>query len=126
MFTSIPGSSCYFKGSLVAYDNRIKTDVLNIPPHILKRYGAVSKQVAGLMASEARKLFKSDYTVATTGIAGPEGGTKTKPVGTIWIAVDSEKGLVTEKKYYGNDRTVNINRFSLAALNLLRKQILRS
>ncbi len=97
MFTSIPGSSCYFKGSLVAYDNRIKTDVLNIPPHILKRYGAVSKQVAGLMASEARKLFKSDYTVATTGIAGPEGGTKTKPVGTIWIAVDSEKGLVTEK-----------------------------
>jgi nicotinamide-nucleotide amidase len=76
------------------------------------------------MAEGARKLFKTGFAVATSGIAGPDGGTETKPVGTLWIAVAGKNGIVTEKRVFGNDRTTNINRFSLAALNLLRKQIL--
>ncbi len=64
--------------------------------------------------------------MATTGIAGPDGGTDAKPVGTVWIAVASEKGIITEKRFFGNDRSGNISRFSLAALNLLRKQIISS
>ena len=76
------------------------------------------------MAIGARKFLNTDYAVATSGIAGPDGGTETKPVGTIWIAVASEKGIVSEKRVFGNDRITNITRFSLAALNLLRKQII--
>ena len=90
----------------------------------IEKDGAVSETVVKEMAVGARNLFKTDFAVATSGIAGPDGGTETKPVGTIWIAVASEKGVVTEKRVFGNDRITNIKRFSLAALNLLRKQII--
>jgi nicotinamide-nucleotide amidase len=76
------------------------------------------------MAIGARKLLNTDYAVATSGIAGPDGGTETKPAGTIWIAVASEKEVVFEKHVFGNDRITNIKRFTLAALNLLRKQVI--
>jgi nicotinamide-nucleotide amidase len=76
------------------------------------------------MAIGARSLFKTDYSVATSGIAGPDGGTAAKPVGTLWIAVASPTGIITEKRSFGNDRITNIKRFSLAALNQLRKQII--
>jgi nicotinamide-nucleotide amidase len=124
LLTSVPGSSAYYKGSVVAYANSIKTQLLGVQEFIIDRYGAVSEQAIKEMATGARSLFKTDYAVATSGIAGPDGGTDLKPVGTIWIAVASEKGIVSEKRVFGNDRITNIKRFSLAALNLLRKQII--
>jgi nicotinamide-nucleotide amidase len=124
LITSVPGSSAYFKGSVIAYDNSIKTKLLDVPEDIIKKNGAVSKEVVERMATGARKLLEADYSVATSGIAGPEGGTEEKPVGTIWISVATEKKTVSEKYVFGNDRIVNIKRFSLAALNLLRKQII--
>jgi nicotinamide-nucleotide amidase len=124
LLTSVPGSSAYYKGSVVAYANSIKTQLLGVQEFIIDRYGAVSEQAIKEMAAGARSLFKTDYAVATSGIAGPDGGTDLKLVGTIWIAVASEKGIVSEKRVFGNDRITNIKRFSLAALNLLRKQII--
>ena len=124
MITSIPGSSSYFKGSVVAYANSVKTDLLGVSQDSINSYGAVSEQVVKEMASGARKLFKTDYAVATSGIAGPDGETYEKPVGTIWIAIATEKGTVTEKRVFGNDRLTNISRFSIAALSLLRLQII--
>ena len=124
LLTSVPGSSEYYKGSVIAYSNSVKTQLLGIQDYILTRYGAVSENTVKEMASGARSLLKSDYTIATSGIAGPDGGTEIKPVGTLWIAVASESGTVCEKHVFGNDRASNITRFSLAALNLLRKQII--
>ncbi|MGD0341511.1 MAG: competence/damage-inducible protein A [Bacteroidales bacterium] len=126
LITSVPGSSRYFKGSVVAYDNKVKENILGVPGEAIKKYGAVSEQVARLMAEGARRVMDTDYSVATTGIAGPDGGTDAKPVGTICISVASEPGTVSEKLVFGNDRISNINRFSIAALSLLRKQIIRS
>lgn len=124
MITSIPGSSAYFKGSVVAYANSVKTDLLGVSQDSINSYGAVSEQVVKEMASGARILLKTDYAVATSGIAGSDGGTQEKPVGTIWIAIATEKGTVTEKRVFGNDRLTNISRFSIAALSLLRLQII--
>ncbi|MCX6325919.1 MAG: competence/damage-inducible protein A [Bacteroidia bacterium] len=124
MLTSIPGSSSYYKGSVVAYANTAKTQLLGVQEEIIEKNGAVSEKVVQEMAIGARNLFKTEYAVATSGIAGPDGGTEEKPVGTIWLAVASEKGIVSEKRVFGNDRITNIKRFSLAALNLLRKQII--
>ncbi|HEY5469430.1 MAG TPA: competence/damage-inducible protein A [Bacteroidales bacterium] len=126
MLTSISGSSAYYQGTIVAYANKIKTQLIGIKEDTLNQFGAVSEQVVSEMAQKTKSLFKTDYCVATSGIAGPDGGTETKPVGTLWIAVASEKEIVTEKRVFGNDRITNINRFSLAALNLLRKQIINS
>jgi len=122
--TSIPGSSSYYKGSVIAYANSVKTGLLGVPEEVIEKYGAVSEKVVSEMALGARNLFKTDFAVATSGIAGPNGGTEAKPVGTIWIAVTSENGIVTEKRTFGTDRITNIRRFSLAALNLLRLQII--
>lgn len=124
LITSVSGSSLYYTGSVVAYSNEIKTRLLGVPEDLIEKYGAVSEEVVKKMASGAVEKMKSDYAVATSGIAGPDGGTELKPVGTVWIAVASHKRVVTEKKVFGNDRELNIRRFSLAALNLLRKQIL--
>ena len=124
LVTCVPGSSFYYKGSVVAYSNSIKTQILGVHKNLLEKYGAVSEQVVSEMAIGARKLFNTDYAIATSGIAGPDGGTDTKPVGTIWIAIASANRVVTEKHVFGNDRITNIKRFSLVALNLLRKQII--
>ena len=126
MLTSVPGSSAYYKGTVVAYANSVKTQLLGVQKDIIDKNGAVSEKVVLEMANGARNLFKTEFAVATTGIAGPDGGTEEKPVGTVWIAVASEKGILTEKRVFGNDRITNIKRFSLAALNLLRKQIINS
>jgi nicotinamide-nucleotide amidase len=126
LLTSVGGSSSYFKGSIIAYANPIKTQLLCVQDYFITKYGAVSENVAKEMAIGARSLLKTDYSIATTGIAGPDGGTEAKPVGTVWIAVASEEGVVSEKHVFGNDRITNIRRFSLAALNLLRKQIINS
>jgi nicotinamide-nucleotide amidase len=124
LITSVPGSSMYFKGAVIAYDNSVKTQLLGVQDYILTKYGAVSENTVREMAVGIRSLLKTDYAVATSGIAGPDGGTEEKPAGTIWIAVNSEKGTVCEKRVFGNDRNTNIKRFSVAALNLLRLQII--
>jgi nicotinamide-nucleotide amidase len=99
---------------------------LGVPENIIIKYGAVSSEVVSAMAENARKLFFVDYCVATSGVAGPGGGSDAKPVGLVWIAVASQAGVVAEKFIYGTDRETNLQRFSLAALNILRKQILSS
>jgi len=125
MITSVPGSSDYYKGSVVAYDNRVKTTLLGVGSHIIEEEGAVSGPVVRAMAEGARKLLNTDYAVAISGIAGPAGGTTEKPVGTVWIAVSSSLATVAEKFVYGTDRNINIMRFSVAALNMLRQQIIK-
>jgi nicotinamide-nucleotide amidase len=109
---------------VIAYANSVKTELLGVQGYILEKNGAVSCETVKEMAEGARKLLKTDFAVATSGIAGPDGGTIDKSVGTVWIAVASEKEIVCEKRIFGNDRLINIRRFSLAALNLLRKQII--
>jgi nicotinamide-nucleotide amidase len=123
--TSVPGSSRYYKGSVIAYSNSVKTELLGVTNEMISKYGAVSEAVVREMSIGAREKIRTTYALATSGIAGPDGGTETKPVGTVWIAVASEKGIVTERRVFGNDRTTNIQRFSTAALNLLRKQIIK-
>jgi nicotinamide-nucleotide amidase len=126
LLTTVPGSSAYYKGSVIAYDNDVKRQLLGVSEELLNKYGAVSEEVVKEMAAGARRLFKTEFAVATSGIAGPDGGTSAKPVGTIWMAVASEKGIAAEKRVFGNDRITNIKRFSLASLNLLRVQIINS
>lgn len=126
LLTSIPGSSEYYKGSLIAYANSVKSQLLHVDQNIINTYGAVSEEVAKEMASGARKLFNTDFALATTGIAGPDGGSDEKPVGTVWIAVASAKGTYAETYVFGKDRISNIKRFSTSALNHLRKQIISS
>jgi nicotinamide-nucleotide amidase len=126
LLTSVAGSSAYYKGSVIAYANSVKTQLLGVGEDIIEKNGAVSRETVKEMALGARKLLETDYAVATSGIAGPDGGTDTKSVGTIWIAVASGKEVICEKYVFGNDRNTNIKRFTLAALNLLRKQIINS
>jgi nicotinamide-nucleotide amidase len=125
LITCIPGSSDYFVGSVIAYSNSVKAQLLGIDKRIIEKEGAVSEPVIRVMAEGAKRILKTDYCVATSGIAGPGGGTPEKPVGTIWIAVASGSGTVAEKHIFGTDRIANITRFSLVALNMLRKQIIK-
>jgi nicotinamide-nucleotide amidase len=125
LITSVSGSSAYFKGTVVAYANEIKSKILGVSAAIIEKNGAVSREVVEEMASGAQKLFGTDYAISTSGIAGPEGGTEAKPVGTVWIAVASKSEVIAEKHVFTSDRISNIRRFSLAAMNLLRKQILK-
>jgi len=113
LITSVSGSSEYYKGSVVSYCNEVKADVLGVSRADLEKYGAVSSTVAEQMASGVRRLLKTDYAVATTGIAGPTGGSDEKPVGTVWIAV------ATPTKVFGKDRSINIERFAASALSML-------
>ncbi len=124
LITSVPGSSAWFMGSVVAYDNEIKTKLLGIDPETIRVYGAVSRETAAAMARGVRLLTGTDYAVGVTGIAGPTGGTPEKPVGTVWIAVASDSGIVTERHNFADDRIINISRSANTALNLLRKQII--
>ena len=121
--TTIPGSSDYFIGSVVAYSNRIKEKELGVNSTTLEKEGAVSRQVVEQMAQGVRERFGAGYSIATSGIAGPAGGTPEKPVGTIWIAVAGKNGTYSRKFIFGNDRLRNIKRSTLTALNLLRQYI---
>ena len=123
LITSVPGSSEYFKGSVVAYDNRVKEKLLHVTTEALEQHGAVSEQVVKEMALGVRKKFHTDYAVATSGIAGPSGGTPEKPVGTVWIAVASPTGILANHYLFGDNRERNIRRTALQALNLLRNLI---
>ncbi len=124
LLTLNAGSSAYFKGSVVAYANEVKEQVLGVQHETLAQFGAVSKETAKEMAVGVRKALGTDYGVATTGIAGPLGGTPQKPVGTIWLAVASKDKVVTKKLQLGSNRLTNIEFSSVLALNLLRKVFL--
>ncbi len=124
MITSVPGSSRYFTGSIVAYSNEIKVNILGVDPVSIKQYGAVSEIVVRQMAEKVQALYHTTYAIATSGIAGPEGGTTEKPLGTTWIAVASESGTIAEKYNFGDERNRNIRKASITALNMLRKLIL--
>lgn len=123
MFTSIPGSSEYFLGSVTSYANSVKTGVLGVPEEIIMKHGAVSSECVAAMAEGVRRLTGSDYSVATSGIAGPGGGSEDKPVGLVWIGVSSAKGTQTYKMVFKSDRKRNIERFASSALNLLRVKL---
>jgi len=122
-FTSIPGSSDFFKGSVVAYSNEVKTTVLQVLPEDLIKYGAVSQVVVEQMAISVRELLKSDVAIATSGIAGPTGGTFEKPVGTVWIAVCSRDKTISREFHFGALREQNIHRATQAALLMLKELI---
>ena len=122
-FTSIPGSSDFFKGSVVAYSNEVKTSVLQVSADDLVENGAVSQIVVEQMAIGVRRLLKSDVAVATSGIAGPTGGTDEKPVGTVWIAVCSEDKVISREFRFGALREQNIQRATQAALLMLKEII---
>jgi nicotinamide-nucleotide amidase len=123
LITSVPGSSRYFKGSVVAYSNEIKEHTLGVLPESLARYGAVSETVVAEMAIGAQSRLNADYVIAVSGIAGPDGGTKEKPVGTTWIAVATPEGVFTQYTQLGDHRERNIRRAALQALNMLRKEL---
>ncbi|MCA6364410.1 MAG: competence/damage-inducible protein A [Bacteroidetes bacterium] len=122
--TSVPGSSQWYLGSIVSYANEVKMQQLGVPAALIEQHGAVSEEVASVMAVNARKQFNAGYAIATTGIAGPGGGTELKPVGLVYIAVASETGVTVRKMQYGGNRERNIAATTLSALMLLRKVIL--
>lgn len=124
MIVSVPGASRYFTGSVVAYSDDIKLRILGVDEALIKTYGAVSQQVAGSMAEKVRKLCRSDYAIATSGIAGPDGGTPDKPTGTTWIAVASASTVICNNFHFGDVRDRNIHKASVTALNMLRKFLL--
>lgn len=123
LITSVPGSSEYFLGSVTSYANSVKENVLGVPSKIIEEYGAVSSECVSAMAEGVRRLTGSDYSVATSGIAGPGGGSDQKPVGTVWIGVSSHMGTETFSLRFNSDRKRNIERFSSSALHILLKSI---
>lgn len=123
LFTSVPGASEYYLGSVTSYANEIKINVLGVPAEIIAENGAVSPECVAAMAEGVRKLTGSDYSVATSGIAGPGGGSAEKPVGLVWIGVCSDKGTETFSMVFRNDRKRNIERFASSALNILREKL---
>ena len=117
--TDVPGSSAYFRGGIVAYQNDVKERLLGVSPEILKRFGAVSEESARAMAHGCRKLFSSDVAVAITGIAGPGGGSPNKPVGLVYIAVSTLNQMGCERFCWPGDRVLNKESSVRAALNMV-------
>ncbi|MCF0173358.1 MAG: CinA family nicotinamide mononucleotide deamidase-related protein [Bacteroidales bacterium] len=129
LITSVPGCSAFYKGSVTSYANDVKASVIAVPAEIIETYGAVSRQTAEAMARGVLEALGSDYSIATTGVAGPDGGTDEKPVGTCWMAVahrneNGEVEIFAKCHHSGSRlREVNIRRFAANALNMLRLMI---
>lgn len=119
LITTIPGSSLYFKGGVVAYANEVKQALLGVSAETLERYGAVSRETVIEMARGAMKTMKTEASVATSGIAGPGGGTPEKPVGTVWIAVAYKNEILTMCQNGDEGRITNIQKAVQNALSLL-------
>lgn len=117
--TAVPGASAIFQGSIVAYANNIKQQLLGVHPTTLEEHGAVSKETVIEMAIGARENLMTTYAIATSGIAGPAGGTPEKPVGTVWIAVAGKNEVRTKNFLFSDDRTINIERTVSQALLML-------
>lgn len=123
LLTSVAGSSEYFLGSVVSYANSVKSGVLGVDEKIIEEHGAVSSECVAAMAEGVRKITGSDFSIATSGIAGPGGGSDAKPVGLVWIGVSSHKSTETFSMVFKGDRKRNIERFAANALNILRKKL---
>ncbi len=121
LITSIPGSSDYYQGSVVSYSNEIKENELGVEKQTMIDHGVVSEEVVVQMVKGVRKKLDTDFSIATSGIAGPGGGTKDKEVGTTWIAVASEEKVIAKKYLFGENRERNIHKTAVTALNMLRK-----
>ncbi len=121
LITKVPGSSKYYIGSVISYAYEIKENELNVPHHIIEKHGAVSQPVVEQMAKAIREKYKTDYSISASGIAGPDGGTSDKPVGTVWIAVATPDKVISEKFLFGTNRERNIQKTASASLNMLRK-----
>ena len=124
LITSIPGSSQYFKGSIVSYANEIKEKALGVSPSTLATAGAVSEDTVREMAAGALAALDTDYVVVTSGIMGPDGGSPEKPVGTAWVAVGNRQRISAQRFWFRFDRQRNIELTATNALNMLRKFIL--
>jgi nicotinamide-nucleotide amidase len=121
LITSVPGSSAYFKGGMIAYSNEVKRDKLEVSQESLDKYGAVSREVVEEMARGAVKTLGTDLAVATSGIAGPDGGSEEKPVGLVWIAVATEEKVYSKEYRFGGHRELVIEQASIMSLSLLFK-----
>ena len=124
LFTENPGSSVYFKGTIVAYSNEIKIRILGVSEDKIIRHGAVSREVVEEMALKSCQLMNTDVAIATSGIAGPGGGSEEKPVGTVWIAVADKNHVISQLYNLGNDRERTIARTGQTALFMLRKLLI--
>ncbi|MFZ7102577.1 MAG: competence/damage-inducible protein A [Peptococcaceae bacterium] len=122
-FTDISGSSNYFLGGIIAYDNRVKEQILKVSPGILASDGAVSERTALAMAEGARKILGSDLAIATTGIAGPNGGSSAKPVGLVYISVVGQNINICKRYIFSGDRATVRYRAGTWALNLLKRSL---
>ncbi|MCK4648774.1 nicotinamide-nucleotide amidohydrolase family protein, partial [bacterium] len=123
--TNVPGSSNYFLGSVVAYNNRMKRDWLRVKKTTLEKCGAVSDKVAGDMAKEAKRIVRSDFGLGITGIAGPTGATEEKPVGLVYIALAYKNKVETRKFKFRGERGVIKAKAANAALDMMRRHLLR-
>ena len=123
LITSIPDSSLVFEGGAVTYSNALKQTLLGVQRQTLDQYGAVSEETVREMAQGAKTAFNTDYAIAVSGIAGPSGGPPDKPVGLVWIAVAGKEGVVARKHLFGKDRSVNIERATMAALWMLWQRL---
>ncbi|MDP2931309.1 MAG: CinA family protein, partial [Chloroflexota bacterium] len=124
LITNVPGSSAYFKGSVTAYSNEVKVKVAGVNEATLKRYGAVSHQVAEEMAAGGRRLLSADICLSTTGIAGPGGATTTKPVGLFYIGLSFPGGTYSRKHLFASSREQNKLSGAQAALGWLKERLL--
>jgi nicotinamide-nucleotide amidase len=126
LITSIPGSSDYFKGTVVSYANEVKENVLGVKHETLEVFGAVSEQNVKEMVAGVLGIMKTDYAIATSGIMGPGGGSEEKPVGTVWIAVGNQKEIKASKFHFRFDRERNTHLAANTALNMVRKFLLEN
>lgn len=126
LLTAFAGSSAYFKGSVVSYDNSIKKNVLHVKEETLQTVGAVSEETVKEMAKGVLDIMQTDYAIAVSGIMGPDGGSEDKPVGTVWIAIANKEKIETKKLYFRFDRQRNIELTAINALNLLRLFIIQN
>ncbi len=125
LITSVPGSSDYFQGSYVAYSYDIKEKALQVDPEVLKTQGAVSEEVVIQMAKNIREVFGTSIGVSLSGIAGPGGATKDKPVGTVWIAYSDGEKTEARKFVFAKDRKLNIQLSAMVALNIIRSNLVK-
>lgn len=126
MITSIPGCSSIYKGSVVAYDSKVKEDSLGVNHDDIDKYTVVSQKISEQMAMGVRSIMKTDFALSTTGIAGPDGGTDLNPVGTVWIAVATPNGVFSKRYNFGKDRQNNIERTCITAFEMLRQYLINN
>ena len=123
LITSIAGSSRYFIGSVIAYSNSIKQQELQVDPRTIEEHGAVSEEVVKAMAEGIRRRYDTDYAISCSGIAGPDGGTEEKPIGSVWICVSSARSVKAKLFQFGNHRKGTIHMTALTSLNMLRNLV---